>query len=157
MRRGKDYRLNIALSQMVERPLKWTPSQEALAEYPRGKGGLHYRPLTLPYDVSLDDVYKTWLSVVQEQGTAPTSWPKETMMHRRARRAVMDHIIARMSDEDAHAAFEKAALRGDDAEVDLLPDSESVGLPVPIYSTRWRRASDETFAMYAPLAQRRPA
>ena len=147
MRHGKNYRLGIALSQLTKRPQKWTPPQGELAD----------RPQESAHADLLEEIYRTWRDVALEQGTAPTSWPVETMMHRRARRNTMDLIIAQMSDAEAHAAFENAALAGHDAEVDLLPASESVGLPVPEYSTRWRRASDETFAYYAPLAQRRPA
>lgn len=73
------------------------------------------------------------------------------------RRDFTDLLLVGLDDAASQDLFEELALRGEDAEVLLVEEDADPEMPVPLYSTRWVRVSDQVFEQYAPLAQRRPA
>jgi len=157
MKHEHNRRLNTALASMVGKVPQWIPppGERERVHFGRTKMMTRYDATLRPDHQDAEEA--SWLAVAQEQGTAPLHWPNETIVYRHAKRQLMDWILAAMDEETCARTFEAAALTGDDAEDDLLPDSESVGLPKPFYSVRWVRVPDEIFAQYAPLSQRRPA
>lgn len=160
MRRGRDYRLNIALAALKANPPQdRRPTAEALEREMHGRQRFGWRTRH-----TADNTHADVLLVMQSQagdlcevqGSIPnlSILPPE-QVYFQVHFAIGDHVLASLDEGASHELFEAMAMDAAPAMLDL-PGEDSTPLP-PLYSKRWTRVPDEVFEQYAPLAQRRPA
>lgn len=106
-------------------------------------------------DNAHDDVrmveYSQAMQVVREQMGARPHLPAEQLHYGRLEFA--DQLLAELADDEVHALAEQAALNLESA----LDEAEGDDDQPTLYQTRWTRVSDEVFARYGHLEDRRPA
>jgi hypothetical protein len=155
MRRGKDYRLRLALSNLASLRKDWIPpagERASCARKPFGRGRVTW---TSPDHLAVQE--KGAQQVIVEQENATPRLPFEPVFLQ-STLSVMDWLLSDLDDDECQRLFEEQAARGADARDEMRPlTSEELELPPAQYSTTWERVSDEVFLQYGRLEDRRPA
>jgi len=158
MKRGRDYRLNIALQATASR-LAWDPFPGEREERGSKIRGVACRPVSNTHHDTARVVERQWKDVVEAQLDEKVHLPHEQLVFTKSmRRNMMDFELAMMMPGMLEDFAEREALAGNDAR-DNLPalTNEQLGLGTPLFDAKWIRVDDEVFLQYGPLADRRPA